>query len=103
MGPTLALNASDMMLGCGRSRCGQLVVVIRAFSGFDNERNQRVRREAHAGAKSPRCGTWEIVTIGLADDCVVGVNRIGASSTAWVAILAGPPCLGARAIALVAH
>ena len=82
VGPILALNASNMTLGCGRSRCGQLVVIFHEFSGFDNERNQRARREAHAGAKSSRCGMWEIVAIGFADDCIVGVNRIGASSMA---------------------
>ena len=82
LGPILALNALDMMLSCGRSRCGRLVVVFRAFSRFDNERNQWVRWEAHMGAKSCRCGTWEIVAIGLADDCVVGINPIGASSMA---------------------
>ena len=43
-GPISALNASDVTLGCGRNRCGQLVVGARAFSGFDNERNQRARR-----------------------------------------------------------
>jgi hypothetical protein len=80
--PILALNASDMTLGCGRSRCGRLVVVSRAFSGFDNKRNQRARREAQTGAKSGRCRAWEIVAIGFADDCVVGVNRIGGSSMA---------------------
>ena len=44
LGPILALNASDVTLGCGRSRCGQLVVIARAFGGVNNERNQRARR-----------------------------------------------------------
>ena len=66
VGLILALNALDVTLGFGSSRFGQLVVVFRAFSGCDNERNQRARWEAHAGAKSCRCGTWEIVAIGLA-------------------------------------
>ena len=82
LGPILALNASDMTLGCGRSHCGRLVVVSRAFSGFDNERNKRARWEAHAGAKSHCCGTREIYAIGFADDCVVGGDHIGASSMA---------------------
>ena len=82
LGPILALNASDVTLGCGRSHCGRLIVASRAFSGFNNERNQRAQQEAHAGAKSCRCGTWEMFAIGFADDCVVGSNRIGASSMA---------------------
>jgi hypothetical protein len=73
LGPILALNASDVTLGCGRSRCGRLVVVSHAFSGFDNERNQRAWREAHAGEKSLRCGTREIITIGFAGGwCLYG-------------------------------
>ena len=73
LGPILALNASDVTLGCGRSRCGRLVVISNAFSGFDNERNQRVRWEAHAGAKSHRCGTREIIMIGFAGGwCLYG-------------------------------
>jgi hypothetical protein len=43
-GTISALNASDVTLGCGRNRCGQLVVGARAFSGFNNEGNQRARR-----------------------------------------------------------
>jgi hypothetical protein len=54
-------------------------------------------------AKSCRSGAWEMYTIGILDDCVVGGNRVGALPMAWVAILAGPPCLGTQAIALGAR
>ncbi len=50
-----------------------------------------------------RGGAREMYAIGISDDCIVGGNRVGASPTAWITILAGPPCLGARAIALEAQ
>ena len=44
LGPISALNTSDVTLGCERSRYGQLFVVFRAFSRFNNERNQRAQQ-----------------------------------------------------------
>ncbi len=54
-------------------------------------------------AKSCRGGAWEMIAVGIMDDCVGGDNRGGTSPTAWLAILAGLPCLGARVIALGAR
>jgi hypothetical protein len=90
-------------LDAGGSRCNQLIVVSRAFSGVDNEGNQWARREAHVDAKSCCSEAREMYAIGVLDDCIVGGNRVGASPMAWVAILAGPPCLGTWAIALGAQ
>jgi hypothetical protein len=88
----------DVTLDAGGSRWGQLIVVSHAFSGVNNKGNQRARQEAHVDAKSCHGGAREMYTIGVLDDCIVGGNRVGASPTAWVAILAGLPCLGTWAI-----
>jgi hypothetical protein len=66
----------DVTLDAEGSRWGQLIVVSRAFSGVDNEGNQRARREAHVDVKSCRGGAREMYAIGVLDDCIVGGNQI---------------------------
>jgi hypothetical protein len=93
----------DVTLDAWGSQCGRLIAISRAFSGVVDEGNQQARQEAHVDAKSSCGGAQEMFAIGILDDCVVGGNHVGTLPKAWVAILTGPPCLGAQAIALRAR